>query len=181
MTVKMTDIPALLVERIESAHPAPALFSATETDDWPAGSLGNLQACGILRYAQRAEVVVCPGCSWQCHKPVVVRSGGTRTGGQAFIVCDEEPDYSRQPVSRRGLDQYSATVYGLSACLAGETGWRPPGSSRHGTSLFGDCQRSARVPGHFRKLARRAPLSARGPTARGPYFCALLDRHPIVG
>ena len=136
MTIKLTDIPVLLVERIESAHPAPALFSATETDDWPEGTRGHLQACGILRYAQRAEAVVCPGCSWQCHKPVVVRTGRTRTGTQAFIVCDEEPDHGRQPVAARSLDQYRATLDGLSACLAVEIARKSLGSSRHGASFL---------------------------------------------
>jgi hypothetical protein len=136
MAVKLTDIPALLVERIESAYPAPALFSAVETDDWPEGTLSHLQACGILRYAQRAEVVVCPGCSWQCHKLVVVRSTGTSTGRQAFIVCDEDPDHGRQPVTARSLDQYGATIDGLSAYLAGVVGRKPLASSRHGTSFL---------------------------------------------
>ena len=78
MAVRVTDIPAIILERIEVAHPAPALFSAAEIDDWPDGSLDHLRECGILQTAQRAEAIVCPGCSWQCHKPVV--EGGGRAG-----------------------------------------------------------------------------------------------------
>jgi hypothetical protein len=135
MKVKLPDIPTLLVERIESAYPAPALFSAIETDDWPKGTLGSLQACGILRSAQRAETIVCSGCSWQCHKPVVVRSTGTITGRQAFIVCDEYPGHGRQPVMARSLDQYGVTIESLSAFLAGMIGGKPLASTVHGTSF----------------------------------------------
>jgi hypothetical protein len=116
MVVKVTDIPAIILERIEVAHPTPALFSAIEIDDWPVGTLDQLRECGILQPAQRADALMCPGCGWQCHKPVVVRTMGRSK--HAFILCDEEPDHGRQPVSLASLEQYSTTVERFSKCIA---------------------------------------------------------------
>ena len=129
----MADIPAIILERIEAVYPGPALFSAAEIDDWPNGSLDHLRDCGILRPAQRAEAVVCPGCGWQCHKPVVVRSLRAGVGKRAFVVCDEEPDYGRIAVNLRSLDQYRATIDGLSVFLAAQMDLGPPRPSPSGT------------------------------------------------
>ena len=130
----MADIPGIIAERIEAAHPRPALFSAAETDDWPNGALDHLLEDGILQRAQRAEAVMCPGCDWQCHKPVIVRTLGAGPSRHAFIVCDEQPDHGRQPVTLRSLDQYSATIDGLSIFLADQMVYGPPRSSPHGAS-----------------------------------------------
>src|ERR1700682_1295227 len=74
MAVAVPDITAVVVERIQAAYPRSALFSVAETDDWPDGTLDHLLECGILQHADRAEAVACPGCIWQCHKPIVVRT-----------------------------------------------------------------------------------------------------------
>ena len=39
MTIQAADIARILIERIEGSHPAPALFSTAETDEWPTRSL----------------------------------------------------------------------------------------------------------------------------------------------
>jgi hypothetical protein len=103
MAVRSSDIPALLVERIEAAHPEPALFSRTETDGWPQGALDHLVDRGFLRLAHRAESVVCPGCEWQCHKAVVVRKAKGSPEPLALIDCDEAPDHGHVFIPLRSL------------------------------------------------------------------------------
>jgi hypothetical protein len=114
MVVKPADIPVILAERIEVAYPAPALFSTAETDEWPTGILEHLRGCGILQQSHRTDSVVCPGCEWQCHKAVVVRSMSAAPRRQAYIICDEEPGHGRISVPLRSLVQYSATLAGVS-------------------------------------------------------------------
>lgn len=117
MAIQTTDILSILVERIEAAYPAPALFAADETDEWPAGVLPNLLECGLLRQAGRAEAVTCPGCEWQCHKTVVVRSAQARSGIRAFITCDAEPALGRISVPRPSLTQYATTLRAIGAFI----------------------------------------------------------------
>jgi hypothetical protein len=135
MAVKVADISTILVERIEVAHAAPAMFSAAETDEWPIGVLEHLLKCGVLQRAARTQIVLCPGCEWQCYKPVVVRrvSAGTT---QAFITCDEEPDHGRISVPLQSLNQYSATLAGISDFIAGLMKLGTPQSSPSGTSFL---------------------------------------------
>jgi len=136
MAVTRADLPTIILERIEGSYPGPALFSASEIDDWPQGSLDHLRIHRILHAVQRAEAAVCPGCSRQCHKPVVVRNGGAGVGRRAFIVCDEEPDFGRQPIDLSSLDQYRATVGGLCVLLADQMGLGRVRSSPSGVSFL---------------------------------------------
>ncbi len=131
MTIKAADIQSILVERIESARPAPGYFSAGETDDWPTGVLDHLLNIGILRIADRAGVVVCPGCEWQCHKAVVVRSSARRER-RAFINCDEEPAHGRVPINLQSLERYSTSVGFMASVLSGLLGLGSPRASRTG-------------------------------------------------
>jgi hypothetical protein len=119
-----------------AAYPRSALFSAAETDDWPDGTLDHLLECGILQRADRAEAVVCPGCIWQCHKPIVVRTVAAGQRRQAFIVCDEEPDLGRQDVSLRSLSQYRATIDNLSVFFADQMELGPTRASPNGNSFL---------------------------------------------
>src|SRR5262245_1116702 len=118
MAIKAADIRVILIERIEGSHPAPALLSATETDEWPAGTLQALLTCGVLQLAGRAESAWCPGCEWQCHKTVVVRSALQDLRTEAFVACNEEPDLGRISVPLRSLGQYGTTLYALSGFIA---------------------------------------------------------------
>jgi hypothetical protein len=138
MPVRVADISTILVERIEACHPAPALFSAAETNEWPTGVLEHLLTCGVLLRAARAQTMLCPGCEWQCHKPVVVRTVRTAPRTQAFIACDEEPDHGRISVPLPSLNQYSATLASLSGFFAGLMGRArgPPQSSPSGASFL---------------------------------------------
>ena len=120
MTVQAADVARILLERIEASHPAPALFSTAETDEWPARSLNVLVKCGVLKSGGRAESLWCPGCEWQCHKTVVVRTAGAHLCPQAFITCDEEPGHGRIFVPLRSLDQYAATLSGVSGFIASQ-------------------------------------------------------------
>ena len=55
MTIATSDIPRILIERIEESHPGPALFSAGETDEWPPEVFDALLNCGVLQPAIRAR------------------------------------------------------------------------------------------------------------------------------
>ena len=64
MAVRARDLPAVLLGRIAQSHPAPAQFARGETDEWPDGTLAALLEAGIVYHANRADVVICPGCEW---------------------------------------------------------------------------------------------------------------------
>jgi len=106
MAIKPRDFPRILVERLEASHPAPAIFDADETSEWPDGIVHALLRSGLLQEARRPTTLVCDGCNWSCDKPVIVRklvaSGRTR----AFIQCDEEPDLGRIQVPMERLRGY---------------------------------------------------------------------------
>ena len=131
--------------------------------------------------AYRAESVWCPGCEWQCHKTVVVRTVGERTPSAAFITCDEEPDHGRISVPLRSLVQYAATLSGVSGFLParwnlGRHDHRPPG--RH--SSWGPSRAGTGLVRSLLSLDARAADAAGGPTTgeRGPRP-ALGRRRPI--
>ena len=136
MAVTAADIARILGERIEGSHPAPALFSATETDEWPAQVLHVLLECGVLKPTNRAESVWCPGCERQCYKSVVVRTLGGRTPSAAFITCDEEPGHGRIAVPLPSLVQHAATLSGVCGFLAGQMQLGPPRSSAAGACFL---------------------------------------------
>ena len=54
MAIRARDVPAILVERVEAAHPAPASFSADEIDDWPGDVLPVLLSHSVVVNADRA-------------------------------------------------------------------------------------------------------------------------------
>ena len=116
MAKRPPDLSAVLVERIESSHPAPAEFQADEIEDWPDGALPKLISDGILQVARHATAVICPGCEHHCRKEVVVRAADTV--GRAFVVCDEEPDYGRISLEMTALRQWHLTLRSLAVFIA---------------------------------------------------------------
>lgn len=131
MTIATSDIPNILIERIEGAYPGPALFSARETGDWPAEVLDILLYCDVLRSAVRADSSWCPGCEWQCHKPVVSRTNTVHLETRAFIICDEEPGLGRISIPAPSLVQYEATLSAVCGFIAGRMalGTRTPSAA----------------------------------------------------
>ena len=136
MAVRLTDIPALLVERVEAAHPAPAFFLLAEMDEWPKGVWEHLQAAGFLRSDGFADACVCPGCDWQCHKSICIRRATTGAARHAYIHCDEEPRHGLIFVSLGSLTRYRATLAGMSAFISGLMKLGPPRSSALGGSFL---------------------------------------------
>jgi hypothetical protein len=128
MAIKPRDVPTILVQRIEAAHPAPALFGADETQDWPSEVLPALLTQGVLVEADRAKSISCPGCEWQCNKRVVVRKAGDTS--RAFITCDEEPDQGRVQVLMASLARVAVTLPALSQIVASALDIGPPKASR---------------------------------------------------
>jgi hypothetical protein len=135
MAIKAADIPNILVERIEAAHPAPGYFSAGETDDWPTGVREQLLTVGVLQGANRAEAVVCPGCENQCQKAVVVRISA-RQERRAFINCDEEPAHGRVPINLRSLEQYRIMLNSMASMLSALLGFGTPRASKTGAQYL---------------------------------------------
>jgi hypothetical protein len=129
MTIATSDIPNILIERMESAHPAPTLFSAQETSEWPAEVVDVLLFFGVIRPAVRVDSLWCPGCEWQCHKPVVSRT-------RAFIICDEEPGLGRIAIPAPSLVQYGATLSGVCGSIAGRMALGAPTPSAAGVSFL---------------------------------------------
>jgi hypothetical protein len=132
MALKTSEIPLLIVERVEASHPAPALFTQYEIDDWPDGVLKALIRCGVLVPAERAETRLCPGCELQCVKPVVVRAVPKLAERRAFILCDEDPALGRIRVNLTGLSQFKTSLALLSRFLATNQKWSTPRSSANG-------------------------------------------------
>ncbi len=136
MTIVTADIPYILIERIEGSHPKPALFSACETEEWPTKVLDGLLNCGVLQLANRAESAWCPGCEWQCHKTVVVRTRRGCPQTDAHIICNEEPDLGRIPVPTRHLVRYGTTLSAVSSFIAGQMALGDPRPSAAGASFL---------------------------------------------
>lgn len=124
MAIKARDVPAIIVERIQAAHPARAYFSAGETNDWPVGVLPTLMKQGAIVEADRASAVDCPGCEWQCHKNVEVHKAGSVT--RAFVMCDEEPDHGRITVPLVALRRFVTDLRVMSNVIAHSLDIGPP-------------------------------------------------------
>ena len=137
MAMKMlgrTDLIAALLDRLGTAYPAPAMFSNDEIIDWPDGALDQLVKDGVARPTNRADSIVCPGCEWLCHKPVIVRSTGA--GLRAVIRCDEEPSHGPISVSLARLTRHEITVATIAATVARLLNLSAPKPSISG-SIFG--------------------------------------------
>lgn len=117
MAIKAIEIPTVLIERVEAAHPAPAYFGIDETDDWPAQVLAALLRQGVLTEADRATAIDCPGCEWHCQKRVVVRRADDVS--RAFIVCDEVPQHGRVTIGLRNLRQFQTSLRSIGLVVAG--------------------------------------------------------------
>jgi hypothetical protein len=118
MAATASDLPRAFVERIEAAHPAPAIFVGDEVAEWPDGALEILMRVGLLRETRRASTVMCDGCEWSCVKPIVVRIKSSDRSRAAFITCDEEPDLGRIAVPLERLAQYRTTIGAMARFLA---------------------------------------------------------------
>lgn len=136
MPTRTIEIPSIVLERIESTHPSPALFAADETDEWPPGVLLSLVERSLLRETARSKAITCPGCEWQCHKNVVVRKPSERAQKWAFITCNEEPDLGRISVLPESLTQYAATLPSIAAFIAGALQLGSPRPSSSGSSYL---------------------------------------------
>lgn len=132
MAVRARDLPAILFGRIAQSHPAPAQFARGETDEWPDGTLAALLEAGIVYHANRADVVICPGCEWQCHKAVSVRTSAAH-GVRATIMCDEEPRHGRIPVALSLLDRVATSLRTLAELIARELELDTPSPSASGS------------------------------------------------
>ena len=128
------DLIAALLDRLGTAHPAPAMFSNDEIIDWPDGALDQLVKDGVARPTNRADSIVCPGCEWLCHKPVIVRSTGA--GLRAVIRCDEEPSHGPISVSLARLTRHEITAATIAATVARLLNLSAPKPSISG-SIFG--------------------------------------------
>lgn len=117
MAIAETDLSRIIIERLEAHYPAPAIFAADEIAEWPDHVLPGLEAFTLFQSAERAEVLLCDGCHWNCSKPVVFRK--QKAGARAFIVCDEEPDLGRIGVPIERLRQYRVTLSLLAVFLRG--------------------------------------------------------------
>lgn len=130
MAIKDTDIPTILIERVEATNPAPAYFDRGETDEWPQDALPSLLRQGVLKEADRAEAITCPGCEWQCHRRVLVRRAGDLS--RARIMCDEEPRHGWIPVDLRRLQRFETDLRTLALLVATELKVGAPKISRSG-------------------------------------------------
>jgi hypothetical protein len=131
MVVRARDLPAVLLVRIAQSHPAPAQFARVETDEWPDGTLSALFQAGIVYRAERADAVVCPGCEWQCFKAVLVRTSAANRV-RAAIMCDEEPQHGRIPVTISLLDRFATSLRTLAGLIARELKLETPSISDSG-------------------------------------------------
>ncbi len=142
MVLKARDIPDVLVERIGAAYPASAVFDAEDISAWPATIFQNLQRQGFLQSYRRARSLICPGCEWSCHKPVVVRSKTTTLPKRAFIVCDEAPDFGRIALELDDLRQFQTSITKLADVVGMAAGVktrnsRTPASTVHVGTIKG--------------------------------------------
>jgi hypothetical protein len=130
------DLPRLLIERIEAFFPANAMFVQSDSEDWPRGALSSLINAGLLLKAPRAASITCPGCEWQCSKPVVTRQTSSLRGQRAFIVCNEAPDFGRIPISSDALRRFQMSMASISRHIARQLGFKPTKVSVLGASCY---------------------------------------------
>jgi hypothetical protein len=130
--IAAAQIPAILVERIESYHPSPALFCGDDVGEWPPGVLPHLLDARLLTLAgTRVEAVVCPGCEWSCQKELVVRSRGSQR--QAYVICDEPPDLGRIAIA--AIVPYQTTLRALAVFVGARLTASTPRPSHMGSSF----------------------------------------------
>ncbi len=115
--IRAHDIPRVLIERLEAAHPEAAYFGADELEVWPDDVVPQLLADGMLKPSGRTSSADCDGCDWNCQKSIVVRKRPDGQAIKAFILCDEEPNLGRIPVDSERLKQFSFTFGGLNNFL----------------------------------------------------------------
>ena len=77
-----------LSDRVAERHPEPIHFTGFELDEWPEGLEEAFSSKGVFKRSTRARAVRCPGCEWQCSKPVDVRHNASRNSLAAYIDCD---------------------------------------------------------------------------------------------
>lgn len=135
MASMLTDVSAVVVERMAAFHPAPAVFDLSEFEDWPKGVFEALLKEKCLVPAPRATSTVCPGCEWQCTKRVAVRQVSNSGALKAFIVCDEDRDYGRIKIEPERLARFQTTLELFSRYLAKSLATGPFRSAKSGTAF----------------------------------------------
>lgn len=146
--MKSEDALMELLHRVAAADGASAWFFGRELADWPAATLGQLKAAGLLFKGPPADAVTCPGCEEDCTIPVEVavsQSGAAR----AFVFCDKRDDVGRVTVPVDLLEQWACSperlADGLAALLGIRRGTDDLAASRWEVGLLKGAKHSAHV------------------------------------
>lgn len=116
----MTDPMELFWASLESERP---LFTAADLRRWPENYGRRLGEMGLLRLAENATHVVCPGCDGGHVEPVIPHSGPC--GVRFYVRC---PEALRVQVPAENLRQWTVDLTALVKALA--SALRPGSRSR---------------------------------------------------
>jgi hypothetical protein len=105
-----------LLARLAASYGGAAFFDLAELRAWPKAAVSTLKKCKLLTEAAPANSVTCNGCEQQCHMPVEIIGGTSRSA--AFVVCDKRDDINRVDVPLERLDRWQASGEAVAAFLA---------------------------------------------------------------
>jgi hypothetical protein len=109
-----------LLARLAASYDGAAFFSLAELREWPKAAVSTLKKCKLLTEAAPANSATCNGCEQQCHMPVEIIIGSSRSA--AFVVCDKRDDINRVDVPLERLDRWQASGEAMAAYLAATLG-----------------------------------------------------------
>lgn len=95
-----------LLRRLQSSPDGQLLLRFAEVQRWPDSLLNTLLKEKLIKKAQPAQSLVCPGCEEACCRPVQTFPGTER----AFIICDLRSDISRVPVKLEQMQQWQISL-----------------------------------------------------------------------
>jgi hypothetical protein len=105
-----------IFNRLAYSETGQAIFSASESVEWPDGALDGLTEAGLLASAQPARVIECRGCEENCVMPVHVFPAEGARPARAYIACDKRDTVGRVPVDMAQLRQWQ-----ISGAMLAET------------------------------------------------------------
>ena len=130
MVISPSDIPAVLMERIEFAYPGPALFWQQKPMSGPPEFSSTLLV--EVFYDRHLARTLCAVRAATGTVTSPLWFARQKRGGLAFIACDEEPDHGRVSVALQSLAQHTATLAGIAFLISELMALGPPRSSVSG-------------------------------------------------
>lgn len=109
-----------------------AVYTSAEVSEWPRDIVKTLRTAAVLRPAEPAVTVICPGCEENCPMPVEVIAGHSGRVARAFVACDKREDIGRVPIPLIDLERHAVCGRDLACAVAGLLGFEEPFAIKSG-------------------------------------------------